>query len=108
MKSLEAVRLVGGEPQREPLLAHPQRRFQAATGEDPRGVAIRRGVQPDRLNQNQGAESTLAFLLSQAEMTLLENTLAAFEQPPEAERLEDAASTEIAPGRSSAVVREGG
>ncbi len=66
------------------------------------------GVQPDRLNQNQGAESTLAFLLSQAEMTLLENTLAAFEQPPEAERMEEAASTEIAPGRSSAVVREGG
>jgi glycosyltransferase involved in cell wall biosynthesis len=41
------------------------------------------GVQQDRLNQNQGAESMLAFLLSQAEITLLENTLAAFQQPPE-------------------------
>jgi hypothetical protein len=65
------------------------------------------GVQPDRVNQNQGAESTLAFLLSQAEMTLLENTLAAFEHPPEAERPDDAASAEHATGRPSAVLREG-
>jgi glycosyltransferase involved in cell wall biosynthesis len=42
------------------------------------------GLHPDRLNQNQGAESTLAYLLSQAEMTLLENSLAAFRLPPEA------------------------
>jgi hypothetical protein len=39
------------------------------------------GLEQDRLNQNQGAESTLAYLLSQAEMTLLENSLAAFRQP---------------------------
>jgi Glycosyl transferases group 1 len=34
------------------------------------------GLQEDRVNQNQGAESTLAFLLSLVEMKLLESTLA--------------------------------
>jgi glycosyltransferase involved in cell wall biosynthesis len=38
------------------------------------------GLQEDRVNRNQGAESTLAFLLSLAEMSLLESTLAAFRQ----------------------------
>jgi glycosyltransferase involved in cell wall biosynthesis len=38
------------------------------------------GLQEDRINQNQGAESTLAFLLSLAEMNLLESSLAAFRQ----------------------------
>jgi glycosyltransferase involved in cell wall biosynthesis len=38
------------------------------------------GLQEDRLNRNQGAESTLAFLLSLAEMNLLETSLAAFRQ----------------------------
>jgi hypothetical protein len=32
----------------------------------------------DRVNQNQGAESTLAYLLALAEMQLLENSLTAF------------------------------
>jgi hypothetical protein len=36
------------------------------------------GLQEDRINRNQGAESTLAFLLALAEMTLLETSLAAF------------------------------
>jgi hypothetical protein len=36
------------------------------------------GLQEDRINRNQGAESTLAFLLSLAEMNLLEGSLAAF------------------------------
>ena len=36
------------------------------------------GLQEDRINRNQGAESTLAFLLSLAEMSLLETSLAAF------------------------------
>jgi hypothetical protein len=36
------------------------------------------GLHADRVNQNQGAESTLAFLLSLAEMNLLENSLASF------------------------------
>jgi glycosyltransferase involved in cell wall biosynthesis len=39
------------------------------------------GLQENRLNENQGAESTLAFLLSLAEMQLLENTVAAFQSP---------------------------
>jgi glycosyltransferase involved in cell wall biosynthesis len=37
------------------------------------------GLQEDRLNRNQGAESTLAFLLSLAEMHLVESSLAAFQ-----------------------------
>lgn len=38
------------------------------------------GLQEDRINRNQGAESTLAFLLSLAEINLLESSLAAFRQ----------------------------
>ena len=38
------------------------------------------GLHPDRVNQNQGAESTLAFLLALAEMQLLENSLVTFHQ----------------------------
>lgn len=38
------------------------------------------GLQEDRINRNQGAESTLAFLLSLAEMNLLESSLAVFRQ----------------------------
>jgi glycosyltransferase involved in cell wall biosynthesis len=38
------------------------------------------GLQVDRVNRNQGAESTLAFLLSLAEMNLLETSLASFRQ----------------------------
>ena len=36
----------------------------------------------DRVNQNQGAESTLAFLVSLAEMQREYNELAAFKDPP--------------------------
>jgi len=35
----------------------------------------------DRLNMNQGAESTLAFLLSLVEMKLVQNAASAFDQP---------------------------
>ena len=38
------------------------------------------GLQEDRVNANQGAESTLAFLLALGEMKLLESTLATFRQ----------------------------
>jgi glycosyltransferase involved in cell wall biosynthesis len=38
------------------------------------------GLHADRVNQNQGAESTLAFLLALAEMHLLENSLTSFRQ----------------------------
>ena len=36
----------------------------------------------DRLSQNQGAESTLAFLLGLAEMQALHNGLTSFKGPP--------------------------
>ncbi|MBX9652817.1 glycosyl transferase family 1, partial [bacterium] len=39
------------------------------------------GLQEDRVNRNQGAESTLAFLLSLADMSRLETALVAFRQP---------------------------
>jgi hypothetical protein len=35
----------------------------------------------DRVNGNQGAESTLAFLLALAEMRLAQNTLTTFKDP---------------------------
>jgi glycosyltransferase involved in cell wall biosynthesis len=38
------------------------------------------GLQEDRLNMNQGAESTLAFLLSLGEMKLLESSLATYRE----------------------------
>jgi hypothetical protein len=46
----------------------------------------RDGLHQDRVNQNQGAESTLAFLLSLAEMQYLENSLAAFRQVTETDQ----------------------
>jgi len=36
------------------------------------------GLHADRVNQNQGAESTLAYLLALAEMQLLESSLSPF------------------------------
>ena len=41
----------------------------------------RDGLHVDRVNGNQGAESTLAFLLSLAEMRLAQNMLTSFKQP---------------------------
>jgi hypothetical protein len=35
----------------------------------------------DRVNGNQGAESTLAFLLSLAEMRIMQNALTVFNEP---------------------------
>ena len=45
---------------------------------DPSSGGCRDGLHEDRLNENQGAESTLAFLLALAEIKLLETTLASF------------------------------
>ena len=39
---------------------------------DPTTGGCRDGLHPDRVNENQGAESTLAFLMAQVEMRLLE------------------------------------
>jgi hypothetical protein len=47
---------------------------------DPTTGGCRDGLHPDRPNENQGAESTLAFLQSLLELRLTENTL----QPTEA------------------------
>jgi hypothetical protein len=42
---------------------------------DPTTGGCRDGLHPDRPNQNQGAESTLAFLQALMELRLAENTL---------------------------------
>jgi glycosyltransferase involved in cell wall biosynthesis len=47
----------------------------------PETGGCRDGLHVDRVNGNQGAESTLAFLLSLAEMRLAQNILASFQQP---------------------------
>jgi len=52
--------------------------FDASTG------GCHDGLHPDRVNENQGAESTLAFLLSLAELQQLESSLAAFRRAAEA------------------------
>lgn len=49
---------------------------------DPNTGGCRDGLHVDRVNQNQGAESTLAFLLALAEMQQAQNELAAFKTPP--------------------------
>jgi len=49
---------------------------------DPNNGGCRDGLHMDRMNQNQGAESTLAFLLSLIEMQMIQNELAAFTNPP--------------------------
>jgi hypothetical protein len=46
----------------------------------------RDGLHPDRANQNQGAESTLSFLLALAELKSLEAMLLAFRRAGDAER----------------------
>jgi glycosyltransferase involved in cell wall biosynthesis len=50
--------------------------YDAATG------GCRDGLHVDRVSQNQGAESTLAFLLAVAEMQALQNTLTSFKEHP--------------------------
>ena len=47
---------------------------------DPQTGGCRDGLEIDRVNQNQGAESTLAFLLSLSEMRLAQNTIGASER----------------------------
>jgi hypothetical protein len=67
-------------------LAEARRAFEWFLGRNDLGLALydattggcRDGLHIDRLSQNQGAESTLAFLLSLAEMQSLQNTLTSF------------------------------
>ena len=47
----------------------------------PETGGCRDGLHVDRVNENQGAESTLAFLLSLAEMRLAQNMLTSFKEP---------------------------
>jgi glycosyltransferase involved in cell wall biosynthesis len=66
-----------------------RRAFEWFLGRNDLGLALydsttggcRDGLHVDRLSQNQGAESTLAFLLSLAEMQALQNTIISFKEP---------------------------
>jgi glycosyltransferase involved in cell wall biosynthesis len=66
-----------------------RRAFEWFLGRNDLGLALydagtggcRDGLHVDRLSQNQGAESTLAFLLALAEKQALQNTLASFKEP---------------------------
>jgi hypothetical protein len=72
-------------------LAEARRAFEWFLGRNDLGLALydsttggcRDGLHVDRLSQNQGAESTLAFLLALAEMQALQNTLISFKEPIE-------------------------
>jgi glycosyltransferase involved in cell wall biosynthesis len=48
------------------------------------------GLHVDRVNQNQGAESTLSYVIALTEMELIENELRVFEKPAELEILKNA------------------
>jgi glycosyltransferase involved in cell wall biosynthesis len=52
---------------------------------DSKTGGCRDGLHTDRVNQNQGAESTLAYLIALSEMQLLEHDLKAFQKPTEHE-----------------------
>jgi hypothetical protein len=70
-------------------VAEARRAFEWFLGRNDLGLALydpttggcRDGLHMDRLSQNQGAESTLAFLLSLAEMQALQNSLTSFKEP---------------------------
>lgn len=70
-------------------LAEARRAFEWFLGRNDLGLALydattggcRDGLHADRLSQNQGAESTLAFLLALAEMQALRNTITSFTEP---------------------------
>jgi len=53
---------------------------------DPKTGGCRDALQQDRTNENQGAESTLSFLLALTEMQLLEDSLTVFSQPTDRDR----------------------
>lgn len=52
---------------------------------DPNTGGCKDALHIDRVNQNQGAESTLSFLLALAEMKLLQNMLVSYQEPPHSE-----------------------
>jgi len=61
---------------------------------DPTTGGCRDGLHPDRVNENQGAESTLAFLHSLLELRLAENALMSIQPEPNSEPLQPKAMTE--------------
>jgi hypothetical protein len=69
-------------------VAEARRAFEWFLGRNDLGLALydpgtggcRDGLHVDRLSQNQGAESTLAFLLALAEMQALQNSLTSFKE----------------------------
>jgi len=71
-------------------VAEARRAFEWFLGRNDLGLALydastggcRDGLHMDRVSQNQGAESTLAFLLALAEMQALQNALTSFKEPP--------------------------
>ena len=77
-QELREFRIVAGSLSADAdLSARPLRRLDRLHPQQ-QPVDLNDGLQEDRVNRNQGAESTLAFLLSLAEMCLLESSLAAF------------------------------
>jgi glycosyltransferase involved in cell wall biosynthesis len=80
---LEAYRITGDNPWRK----EARRAFEWFIGRndlnlpiyDPTTGGCRDGLHPDRANENQGAESTLAFLQALLELRLAENTLLSIE-----------------------------
>jgi glycosyltransferase involved in cell wall biosynthesis len=72
-----------------------QRAFEWFLGRNDLGLAVydsttggcRDGLHVDRVSGNQGAESTLAFLIALAEMQELQNTLTSFKETPRAATL---------------------
>jgi len=66
-----------------------RRAFEWFLGRNDLGLAVydattggcRDGLHMDRLSQNQGAESTLAFLIALAEMRSLQNAMTSFKEP---------------------------
>jgi hypothetical protein len=76
---LEAYRMTGDEA----WYREARRSFEWFLGRNDLGLPLydpttggcRDGLHPDRVNRNQGAESTLAFLLARSEMQLAENVI---------------------------------
>ncbi|HVM61627.1 MAG TPA: glycosyltransferase family 4 protein [Verrucomicrobiae bacterium] len=71
-------------------VAEARRAFEWFLGRNDLGLALydsvtggcRDGLHVDRVSENQGAESTLAFLLALAEIQALQNTLTSFKETP--------------------------
>ncbi len=71
-------------------VAEARRAFEWFLGRNDLGLALydpgtggcRDGLHVDRVSENQGAESTLGFLLALAKMQALQNTLTSFKEPP--------------------------